>query len=775
MLRLCNSLLPAFAALLCFTSAVSANAASWQQITDDTFARSNTYLGAAGNQTSVGNNWIDTAGQTWHIHGGMLEGSGTAAPKHMLLRPLSEASTEQRIVIKRQQNQNVETYGSVLRVQPDGSRYFVYQGGSALRINRVSASGVLAVMANATVPQPAAGDSVVLDASVVTTAAKPVVSVTYTDSTTGASSALSATDISSDAIAAPGQCGIDIASASTFDFRQATVYADNPSSAIATPAAVRAGALSTVLYLTGTGTSWTKSTTFTLTTSGSNGAALGNAVFVDATHFKVVLANSGSAGDALVLRDSTNHTVCDVSVTMPVIAATPSLLLDATAESVLNITGSGQTWITSPPQFKVTGLPDVSIVRTKVLDNASAQVTIKTGGSTGSITLQDANTKFASSTQLTVVHAVKVNDPNLLLSPYNWDVHGSSYADSNYAGAYLKLAFDTTSPGPISIVCDPTPNLDGALAPTNYPTIGWALNPVSTGGKWNYAQLDSSGMSVPVAVNAPAGHYELWVYVKSIRGGIDAGRWNSSCRKVRLLGIQVAPAAITTVVARRSTNAIIYGDSITQGVGTVGFSSSVNDDAMQSWVRSLADALDAEYGNIGLAAQQWAGSSSSIPAFYNAGNTPHDTFSYYEAGRSRLIAGKLSPAPNYVFVNLGTNDYPTFVTSNVISTLAGLREISGPNAAIYVILPFGGYGRSATDGIPTQFNAYLAAYPSDTKTFLLDCGTSIAPFGSLNATTANTENMYSFDGLHPKNYISMSYGAKIADLVRQTSGGSSAP
>lgn len=690
----------------------------------------------------------------------------------MLLRPESEASTEQRIVVQRRQNLSVETYGLALRVQPDGSRYFIFQGATVLRITRLTGAGVSATVANLAVPQPSPGDTVTLDASIVTSAAKPLITATFTDSTTGSTKTLSAVDSTSGRISTAGQCGIDLASAGSFSFQHATVYADGTASATVTPSAVHSGAVNTVLYLTGTGTAWTKATTFTLSGSDSNGATLGNSVFVDATHFKVVLANAGTAADSLVLRDSTSHTTAAVSVTSPAIIATPAQIADTTPETVLNVVGTDQTWTASAPQFKVVGLSDVSIVRTKVLDNTTAQVTIKTGASTGSVILQDLNAKYPTATQFTVVHAIKVNDANILWSPYNWDIQSSSIADSNYAGSYVKVGIDTTSTGPISILFDPSPNLGGGLTPDNYPTIGWSLNPVSSGGKWNYVQLRPDGASVPVAANAPAGHYELWIYVKSIRGSGDGGRWSPSCRKLRLVGIQVPAGTQTAAVTRRSTNAIMFGDSITQGAGTLGFTSASNDDAMQCWVRSLADALGAEYGNIGIAGLKWSGSSAALPAFYSSANVPPDTYSYYEGGRTRLIAGKLSPAPDYVFVNVGTNDLGTNISANVASTIAGLRAISGPNAGIYLVLPFSGFEHSPVSGVPGGFNKYMAANPNDTKVFVLDCGTSIAPYAGLNSTTGVTENQFAFDGLHPKNDISLSFGAKIAELVHQASGGS---
>lgn len=746
---------------------IPANAGSWQQLINDNFARPDTNTGAAGNQTSVGNNWIDRSGGVWRINGGTLQGIGAAGPGNMLLRPPSEAATEQRVTMARQLNRNTETFGAVLRVQSDGSRYFVFQGGPILRVSRIDAGGSVSTMASTLIDQASAGQFVTLNASITTTSAGPGISATFTNSTSGYSATITATDGGAAAIDSPGQCGIDTASPGIFNFRQVSIYENSQAAATVMPAAVPAGAVNTVLHFTGIGTTWTRATDFTLTASGSHGASLGAVAFLDATHINVMLKNAGSATDSLVLTDSTNQTVTAVSVTAPTVYVTPTQILDSSPENVLTVTGNEQTWRTNPPQFQVSGLSGVSIVRTKVINDITAQVTVRSGASVGSVLLRDVNVKYPAQASFAVVHAIKMSDPNVLLSPYNWDLNGSLYGDTNYAGAYMKVKFTTIAGGAINILYDPTPNAAGGLATSNYPTIGWALNPSRTGGKWNYAQLTPYSNSITILTDAPPGTYELDVYVKSIRGGSDAGRWNPSCRKVRLLGIQVNSSAVTAPLVRRSANAIIFGDSITQGVGTLGISSAGNDDAMQSWGCSVADALDAEYGNIGMAGQQWGGSFTSIPAFYSAANTPHDTFSYHEAGHSRLVGGKLFPAPDYVFINMGTNDGVSGIASNVAATIDGLRRISGPDARIFIILPFGGYERSATTGIPAGVNAYLAANHGDSNVFLLDCGSSIAPPAGLNNSTRASENQYSFDGLHPKNYVSIILGAKIAQLAER--------
>jgi lysophospholipase L1-like esterase len=360
-----------------------------------------------------------------------------------------------------------------------------------------------------------------------------------------------------------------------------------------------------------------------------------------------------------------------------------------------------------------------------------------------------------------------MNDPNMVKSPYNINSNGALWDESNYAGAYWALTFTTTGTSALNILYDPSPNTAGSLSASNYPTIGVSLNPANSGGKYVYTQITSTGNSIAVSASLAPGTYELRWYVKSIRGGTDGGRWNPSCRKVRFLGVQADASAVTVSMTKRSNKAIAFGDSITQGVGTLGVSSASNDDAFAGWTKAWFDGMDAEGGNIGLSGQQWGGTITTIPAFYKASNSPPDTYTYHEAGISRLSGGVLADGPpDYCAVLMGTNDGTSNIASNVQSTISGLRTICGANCYIFIIYPFGGYERSGTTGIPAGFNAYTAANPSDKRVFLIDAGNNIAPISGLNNSTSGAENQYSYDGLHPKSVISMAYGGRIAQLCR---------
>jgi len=757
--------LPASGALQAIVSqlgAAPAEAATWQTLKDATFVRPNTSTSSAGNQTAVGENWIDSAGSVWSINNNLLKGVGSATQGNTLLRPVSEKQTEQRIVVNRVQTANTETWGEVLREQSDTSRYYAFVAGATLRINRVSSSNVVTQLTSTVLAQqPLLGDNVNLDFSVTGGAGTASLSLTYTNNTTGATSTISITDSSGSKISTAGQCGIDVASSGNFTFAEIIVYYDNTSSATITPTAVQSGATNTTLSLVGSGTSWVSGTTFTLTASGANGASLGTVTFTDSTHIAVVLSNSGSANDSLLIKDNTSGTLTLISVTAPVITVLPIQVITSTTGNTMLVRGNVQTWLSSPPTFTVSGVTGVSITATTVTSNTTATITVTAGSNTGTVTLSDTNASYPASTTFAVNYAIKMSDSNVVLSPYNWQLSGSLYADTNYAGAYMRVRFTTTSTGVINILYDPARNIAGGLASSNYPTIGWSLNPASSGGKWFFQQLSSNTGTITVSASAPAGTYDLQVYVKSIRGGSDGGRWNPSCRGVRLTGIQVDPSATTAAISKRSKNAIFYGDSITQGVGTLGLTSAANDDSFSGWVRACADALGCEYGNRGLSGQQWGGTITTIPAFYLSSNTPADTLSYYEAGQSSLVSGHLSPVPDYVFVNMGTNDITSGIASNVQSTIGLLRSITSSTTPIFLCMPYGGYESSTSTGIPAGFNNYKAANPSDSYVYLIDT-TGLYPTTGLNNSTGTSENQYTFDGLHPKAIISSNEGATTA-------------
>jgi len=190
-------------------------------------------------------------------------------------------------------------------------------------------------------------------------------------------------------------------------------------------------------------------------------------------------------------------------------------------------------------------------------------------------------------------------------------------------------------------------------------------------------------------------------------------------------------------IAIRSANCIFYGDSITEGeynTGPFGSGPVANSDAEQSYVVPLATSLGCEWGNLGFGGTGWltSNSSASIPAFTT-------TYSNYFGSFSRLVAGKLSPVPNYMFVNEGVNDSSSIV-STIVSMATTLRGIVNVGTPIFIITPFGHQNASY---FPTAFSSI-----SDSKIYSLDLGTSYT-FG-MTGGGGGSPSLPSYDSCHPR-------------------------
>lgn len=377
-----------------------------------------------------------------------------------------------------------------------------------------------------------------------------------------------------------------------------------------------------------------------------------------------------------------------------------------------------------------------------------------TPNSTGSKTLTatDAAGVIPAATTTTTASApagvqIAYNNANIYYSPSNWDDRGT-YMSSANPGAYAKLAFTGTSVG---VKVDVSGMVAANLPSGSYPIVRTVVD----GSLFTDTQLTSATTTITRSGLSNTSHtLEVYFLAADINNG---DRWVTPVNAVRLAGFSLDSGATVSSPIKRSKTALFFGDSLWEGylaAGTV-TTQPVGNNALLTTVPAIAKAFDAEYGTIAFSGQGYQATG-------NNGAVPFPTaYSLHSSGRSRLVAGLFSPAPDYIFVQHGTNG--TTTQANVQTMITNLRA-AAPNARIFMIVPANGSAR-------TQITAAVAAVASPTVN-LIDIGTGyaagIAAFGG-------GANLYSLDGLHPNPLSNAQVGAADIRAIQSVLGGASLP
>jgi hypothetical protein len=370
--------------------------------------------------------------------------------------------------------------------------------------------------------------------------------------------------------------------------------------------------------------------------------------------------------------------------------------------------------------------------------NSAASGTI-TGTATGTPTITSGTAAFTATAS---VNNVLVNGTaNAYFSPGNWVV-GASSAKTNNTGAYFRA------------------RITGASC-----TLQFDLTGVSTPLPILEYQIDGSGpwITAPVAANvaltmpsnttewgAKGGHL-IEVVIKGTTQG--ASRWGTTAPTspavlVNLTGIILDASATMSLPPVSPLVGWYFGDSITETTRTLNLGGA-NDagqcDARMGWAALSARALNAEFGIIGFGGQGWVvAGAGSVPALGSA-------FNFQYAGQPRSF----SSPPNYIVVNMGTNDSAD-VTSAVTAFLNALVPLIPSTTKVIILRPFNGSHAS-------QITAGIAA--------------STAPSRVNYVNTAgwfNTAN--SGDGLHPYGIENLtSIGPKATAAIKSLLDGAAQP
>jgi lysophospholipase L1-like esterase len=219
-----------------------------------------------------------------------------------------------------------------------------------------------------------------------------------------------------------------------------------------------------------------------------------------------------------------------------------------------------------------------------------------------------------------------------------------------------------------------------------------------------------------------------------------------------VLDTAASVSAPTGSIAIQPVNVLFLGDSITAGVESETTFGLLQGDSTLTYAYDLAHGpLQAEFGQIGWPGQGWINAVS--------GNEPAlpSTWSNYFAGSSRLFTGKLSPVPEVVIVNEGTNDTGNNQAA-IVAWIAAARSALNPATPVILIIPFGQFEAANI--------AAAVATAGDPYVFVINVGVA-ASYG-LNGSTAS---QFSYDGKHPNGYAAGWLSAWIAGRIENQVGG----
>ncbi len=320
------------------------------------------------------------------------------------------------------------------------------------------------------------------------------------------------------------------------------------------------------------------------------------------------------------------------------------------------------------------------------------------------------------------------NNPSLLFSPYGWGTVENGVQTSN-AGAYLKFRFNGSQA---------TLNVDTSNQ-TSFPLLDVYVDGQQTGDQLWLKNATNGQIQL---FGGGAGDHDVVVYFRrrelfdGTNPSVTAVKqqdWLTDAEHLRVTGVEVSGGSgFLNNSFVRSKTAVFFGDSITEGgvqtfepnapdrPANFPFTDIVNNFSYKTYAARLGDLLNVEYGQVG-----WSGSGWVRPST-PTGNPPVlDSWLRYN-GQS-TTQRNFSPQPDYVLMNLGTNDIPFNSSENNINfnvtdtTYTWLKEARQriPGAEIFVIYPF---NQTKNAELRQGIVRYLNENPGDTKVHALNLG-----------------------------------------------------
>ncbi len=346
--------------------------------------------------------------------------------------------------------------------------------------------------------------------------------------------------------------------------------------------------------------------------------------------------------------------------------------------------------------------------------------------------------------------SIPCDHPDFGLCPYAWKPSGAgdnARAEATLPGAYFKTIVRGTAK--VDLLIDGTAN--EGCPPPSMPFVEYSVDDgpftakqlTETGGVYTFAMASGLG---------PAAPHCLEVYFRA--ADLAQKRWTAPTAHLRIAGLALEDGGTVAAYPKRAKRAIGFGDSITEGVGVDGLFTSwqilgVNN-ARGAWFPVVCAALDCEYGQFGSGGQGMVKEIEMPPL--------PKTWDHYDAATSRLTDGLLLPEPDYLFCNMGTNDFGgTDITAAYTDWLAAVRGAC-PHTQLFCVVPPSGVHRDEIRATVAARNA-----DHDPAVHLIDT----APLNATITVHPPAATQLCCDGVHPTLQGQGLFGACIVAQVQQ--------
>jgi hypothetical protein len=518
------------------------------------------------------------------------------------------------------------------------------------------------------------------------------------------------------------------------------------------------GAGSFVAHLTGVGTAWVQGTT-TWTVGGSLGGwTLSGSSISSNTSATVTLSCPAAASPPTGTTGIV--TISDGSTTTAWAVETPNLEFAPTSGppgTPITATGGMTWWTKETPAglFTAVGSNAPNALTPGVAADQKSYLVLTFSGA-ATVTVADSSTGAQATFSGTTSKAlIQVNDANWYSSPYNWYANSPNYVQSTCPGAYIKLNFTGTSG---TLILDTSPMELGGVGTTVYPKIRYMLN---DGGAIDY-QLVAGTESLSIGTGLAGSPNTLVVYFLAHDESEDV--WNTPNNIIKVVGLQVDSGASSAAVTTFPKNVLCFGDSMWEAAKVLNNTSYVaGQDSTSSMCFGMAWALNGELGLVAFGHQGWCTTGNgNIPPFFTPGNDSQSSWNKHFKNQTRLVAGRFSPLPDYIFINFGHNDTvlgvsDATITAAVTPLLTAMRA-AAPGTPIIVVLP---YPQTTVSAVTNGVNNYLAATPDPNCYLINPQARSAIGIGSLGSPTYE-----SYDGTH-YNIQHQGYAAALTMMLVQ--------
>lgn len=386
-----------------------------------------------------------------------------------------------------------------------------------------------------------------------------------------------------------------------------------------------------------------------------------------------------------------------------------------------------------------------------------------TGGTGGARMIGTADSVFVDSWHMSplgdttgywVPSGIDVAANGAFWSPGNVDLSEGGGLTVIDNGTYFKTGFSGTSLG---INFDVTAFKTAAIPVGNWGS--WLCS--VDGGAFQKIVLTDPGTGIftytaVVSTGLTAGNHTILAYRDIVD---ESNEWTpaspaSPASSVKVFSFHIDTGASllasSGIIRLRTKRGIIFGDSIVQGYNTTLDPSGTNSPP-STFAEQLAFGLDMEAGKVGKSGQGFLQPGTGSET---GGNAFPVTFSKLWSGKNRDLSSL-----DYIIVCLGTNDTAS-VNSTVQTFLTAARAAVGASCFIVLCTPFTSNARTAE--IKAALASYVAANPSDTKTFVVDSSAVLPLLGASGA--------YQFDTVHPNSTGHATESNILTGLISRATG-----